>query len=87
MLFNQQVPTPSAYGKYNITTCIRNDVVLANALIPTYNNAAASTLATLAATDVSAASLASTCAALTSAIANERCPWNYEERNFLCCTN
>ena len=70
MLFDLQVPTPSAYGKYNITSGTRNDVVLANALAPSYNNAANAIPATAAATDPSAASLVSTNAALASAIGN-----------------
>jgi len=36
MLFDLQVSTDAAYGKYNITSGTRNDVVLANALAPTY---------------------------------------------------
>jgi len=36
MLFDLQVATPAAYGKFNITSGTRNDVVLASALAPTY---------------------------------------------------
>jgi hypothetical protein len=36
MLFDLQVSTDAAYGKYNITSGTRNDVVLANTLVPTF---------------------------------------------------
>jgi len=36
MLFDLQVATPAAYGKFNITSGTRNDVVLASALAPSY---------------------------------------------------
>ena len=41
MLFDLQVSTDAAYGKYNITSGTRNDVVLANTLVPTYTAAVA----------------------------------------------
>jgi hypothetical protein len=45
MLFDLQVATPAAYGKFNITSGTRNDVVLANTLAPTYTAVAAATVA------------------------------------------
>ena len=70
LLFDLQVSTDAAYGKFNITSSTRNDVVLSSALAPTYTPTAAITAATAASTDLSAASLASTNASLVSAVTN-----------------